>query len=165
MQRHNRLFSLVFIAILCIPRSSGWHLAAQNTTDMNQQIEQNQTLDHTNKRILARGCDPVMTVEFGKMATRVLGNPTYVPTSSDEDFLEKIKTEKWSVIFFAPGACRFSAANMHIPGGNAETANWSLDDYKAFVHKYQGDDIKIVETVSERETLDLLLGVLNDLDQ
>ncbi|NRB41904.1 MAG: hypothetical protein HRU20_26095, partial [Pseudomonadales bacterium] len=63
-------------------------------------------LDHSNKRILARGCDPVASRMAAQALPPLMGNPEYVPTSDDADFIEKLTHEKWSVVFFAPGACR-----------------------------------------------------------
>ena len=117
-------------------------------------------IDHSNKTILARGCDPHASLEASKMIPRLIGNPQYIPTTSDNDFLEKIKSKKWDVVFFAPGACRFSTAKVQIPGGNTVTTGWTLKEYKDYVRKYQGDNIQIVETPYEQETVSLLKEAL-----
>lgn len=127
------------------------NVSAQSTT---------QAVDNTRKRILARGCDPVMSLEASKAIPPLIGNPVYVPTTDDADFVEKLKTGKWSVVFFAPGACRYSAAKMQIPGGNSETQGWTLEQYRALVIELQGDNIQIVETQDERETVGLLTTAL-----
>ena len=57
----------------------------------------------------------------------------------------------WSVIFFAPGACRFSAAERPIPGGNSHTKGWTLEQYRELVRKLQGDKIQIVEDTGMKE--------------
>jgi len=77
--------------------------------------------DNSKKSILARGCDPVASLEASKAIPPLVGNPKYVPTTDDADFIEKLKSRKWSVIYFAPGACRFSAAKQAIPGSNSQT--------------------------------------------
>lgn len=89
-----------------------------------------------------------------------MGNPEYVPTTNDEDFIEKLQSRSWSVVFFAPGACRFSAATQPIPGGIADTQGWTLDQYRELVRKHQGDKVQIVETISEGETVGLLKRAL-----
>lgn len=118
--------------------------------------EVNKRTDNTNKRILARGCDPRMSLIASKDIPPRVGNPEYVPTTDDADFIEKLKTEKWSVIFFAPGACRYSAAKMPIPGGNTDTRGWTLEQYRQLVYKYQGDKVQIVESIEEYKTIALL---------
>ena len=116
--------------------------------------------DHSNKTILARGCDPTLSAWATKALPPQIGNPKYVATTNDVDFVAKLKERQWSVVYFAPGACRFSAANMQIPGGNAATQGWTLDEYKALVHQYQGEEIKIVESTMESNSLDLLREAL-----
>lgn len=121
---------------------------------------QEKSLDHSKKSILARGCDPVMSLEFSKAVPPLIGNPEYVPTTSDAEFIEQLESRKWSVIFFAPGACRFSAAKQPIPGGNYQTEGWTLVEYRELIIKLQGDGVQIVETMDERETVDLLKKAL-----
>ena len=113
-------------------------------------------LENTRKSILARGCDPHASYGASKAIPPLLGNPEYVPTTNDEDFIEKLQLREWSVVFFAPGACRFSAASQPIPGGNTQTDGWTLEEYRELVRRHQGDKIQIVETPDERETLTLL---------
>ena len=67
------------------------------------------------------------------MVPSLLGGPAYIPTTDDNDFINKLKTEQWSLIYFAPGACRYSAAKRQIPGGNVNTAGWTLEDYKKLI--------------------------------
>ncbi|MEQ8336190.1 MAG: hypothetical protein RIA62_02520 [Cyclobacteriaceae bacterium] len=118
--------------------------------------------DHSDKRILARGCDPAASSYASKAFPPLLGNPEYVPSTNDDDFIEKLKSQKWSVVYFAPGACRFSAAKRAIPGSIEKTNGWSLDHYKALVYQYQGPDVMIVETVYEKESLPLLKKALDE---
>ncbi len=122
--------------------------------------EQLRTVDHSKKSILARGCDPVISLRFSKIAPPLLGNAEYIPTTDDTDFIEKLESRKWSVVFFAPGACRFSSVARPIPGGNYDTKGWTLEQYRQLVLKLQGNQIKIVETLDERETIDLLKKAL-----
>lgn len=118
--------------------------------------KQPKAIDNTTKRILARGCDPSMSLHASKMIPPLVGNPEYVPTTNDADFIEKLKSEKWSVIFFAPGACRYSAAELPIPGGNIDTKGWTLEQYRELVYKHQGKSVEIVEAMDESQTVALL---------
>ena len=117
-------------------------------------------LDNSTKSILARGCDPRMSANAARNIPPLIGNPRYVATTSDEDFLEKLASQKWSVVFFAPGACRYDAAKRPIPGAVVATRDWGLDEYRAEVRRHQGDDIPIVETQDERTTIGLLREAL-----
>ena len=116
--------------------------------------------DNSNKSILARGCYPVLSLEFSKIVPPLVGNATYIPTTDDVDFVEKLKSGKWSVIYFAPGACRYSAAKRQIPGGNVDTQGWSVEQYKELVYKLQGDDVQIVESIYEQGAIELLSDAL-----
>ena len=118
------------------------------------------SVDHSRKSILARGCDPFASLEASKAIPPLVGNPEYVPTTTDEEFIEKLQSRKWSVVLFAPGACRFSAAKLPIPGGNSQTQGWTLEQYRELVQKHQGNNIQIVETPEERETVSLLKEAL-----
>jgi hypothetical protein len=118
------------------------------------------SVDNSQKSILARGCDSSASLQASRAIPRLIGNPEYVPTTNDSDFIEKLKSRKWSVVFFAPGACRFSAATQPIPGGNAETQGWTLEQYRELVWTHQGDQIQIVETPQEAETVSLLKEAL-----
>lgn len=122
------------------------------------------TLDHSKKRILARGCDPVASQQAARALPPLMGNPEYVATSNDIEFIEKLNTQSWSVVFFAPGACRFDAAKQAIPGGNQQTKGWGLEQYKTLIYETQGKNIQIVETLSEQETLLHLTSALAAID-
>ncbi|MEM7342616.1 MAG: hypothetical protein AAF485_00095 [Chloroflexota bacterium] len=121
---------------------------------------QTRSTDNSRKSILARGCDPVASLHASKAIPPKIGNPEYVPTTDDADFIEKLKSRAWSVIFFAPGACRFSAAQRPIPGGNSDTQGWTLEQYRELVREYQGETVQIVETLEERETITRLKSAL-----
>lgn len=130
---------------------------------MNQtKREHMSSVDHSRKSILARGCDPSASFEASKALPPLVGNPEYVPTTTDEEFIEKLKSRKWSVVLFAPGACRFSAAKQPIPGSNSQTEGWTLEQYRELVRMHQGEETQIVETLEERETVSLLNGALEN---
>lgn len=117
-------------------------------------------IDNSRKSILARGCDPIASLRASRAIPPLVGNPEYVPTTTDEEFLEKLRSRSWSVVFFAPGACRFSAASQPIPGSTPQTKGWTLEQYRKLVRKHQGDAIEIVEAFDERETAGLLKEAL-----
>lgn len=118
--------------------------------------------DAADKTILMRGCDPAMAVRAGKVLPPLLGNVQIVAVTTDEDFFSLLKSEqKFDVIGFAPGACRYSAAKQTIPGGNQETKNWTLEEYKAKVREHRGASVTIVETTQEKEMVPLLRRALN----
>ena len=117
--------------------------------------------DNSTKSILARGCDPVASLHASKAIPPLIGNPEYIATTSDADFIEKLTSRNWSVVFFAPGACRFSAAALPIPGGNEQTRGWSLDQYREIVKRLQGEQVQIVEALAEDDTVDLLRAALS----
>ena len=118
------------------------------------------TLDFSEQSILARGCDPRMAIRAAKMMPQQLGNPLFVPCTDDDEFISKLKEREWSVVFFAPGACRYNVANLPIPGGRADTKGWGLAQYRGLVREHQGEDIQIVETTEEQEIIPLLLQAL-----
>jgi hypothetical protein len=117
--------------------------------------------DNSRMSILARGCDPEASLQASKAIPPMVGNPEYVPTTDDADFIDKLRSRDWSVVFFAPGACRISASNRPIPGSDNRTRDWTLDQYRELVHTYQGAHVQIVETLDERETVQLLRQALH----
>ncbi|MBB6462219.1 hypothetical protein [Flammeovirga kamogawensis] len=125
------------------------------------QVPQQQK-DNSRKTVLARGCDPVVSLEFSKIVPPLIGNAIYVPTTNDVEFIEKLKSQKWSVVYFAPGACRFSAVKKPIPGGNIDTRGWTLEQYKALVKEYQGEEIEIAESPFESESIQALNKALEN---
>lgn len=128
---------------------------------MNESKEESiNSADNSRKSILARGCDPLASLEASKAIPPLIGNPEYIPTINDADFIQKLESRSWSVIFFAPGACRFSAAKQSIPGGNSQTQGWTLEQYRELVRKHQEDTVEIVETQEERKTVSLLKSAL-----
>jgi len=123
------------------------------------------TPDHSNKRILARGCDPLASQYAAHALPPLMGNPEYVATTDDTDFINKLTHETWSLVYFAPGACRFSGAKAQIPGGIQQTRDWTLEDYKALVRQTQGENVQIVETQYEQESVTLLKTALAAVKQ
>jgi hypothetical protein len=119
-----------------------------------------ESMDFSAKAILARGCDPQMAMRASTVMPPLLGGVEFVSCTNDDDFVEKLQERAWSVVFFAPGACRYNAAKMPIPGGRAYTMGWSLEEYRALVRQYQGDRICIVETTEEREIIPRLRQAL-----
>ena len=100
-----------------------------------------------------------MAARAGKMLPPLLGNVKMVGVTSDDDFFRLLQEEKFDVVSFAPGACRYSAQRQPIPGGNAATAGWSLEEYRAKVRELQGD-VPIVESTEERNMVPLLRNAL-----
>lgn len=118
------------------------------------------SMDNSRMSILARGCDLSASLEASRAIPPLIGYPQYVPTTNDEEFVEKLRTRKWLVVHFAPGACRFSAARQPIPGESSQTRGWTLEQYRELVRSLQGDKVQIVETLEERETVPLLKEAL-----
>ena len=108
------------------------------------------TTDGSSKVILSRGCDPLMAQRAGQMLPPLLGGAQLVTATDDDTFFALLEERKYDAVLFAPGACRFSAAKQAIPGGNAATKHWTLEDYRAKVLEKQGAEVPIVETVEER---------------
>ncbi len=132
-----------------------------NISTMKETKQENsKSVDNSKKSILVRGCDPAMALQGSKILPPLVGNPECVGTTSDNDFIEKLKSRKWSVVFFAPGACRLNAAQKSIPGGNSQTDGWTLEQYRELVRELQGNEIQIVETQSESESVGLIKKAL-----
>lgn len=160
--RLNKAKHFVMTATLLVVMSCHSQTGQKNT-DMNTTQEIDSTsVDNSKKSILARGCDPQLSLQFSKIVPPLTGNAEYIPTTSDDDFLAKLKSRKWSVIYFAPGACRYSASKRQIPGGNSETAGWTLEQYETLIRELQGDDIQIVESIYEQGAIELLNEALSN---
>lgn len=131
---------------------------------MDRMLTTNETQvgDHSRKSILARGCDPEMGRRSLKVLPPLLGNPEMVSVSNDHDFIEQLKSKKWSVVFFAPGACRYNQAHLPIPGNIEFTRGWGLKEYRALVYTYQGEEVKIVETMDEQQIIPFLKNALEN---
>ena len=117
-------------------------------------------MDFSAQSILARGCDPQMARRASKVMPALLGGVEFVSCTNDDDFVEQLRESTWSVVFFAPGACRYNAAHMPIPGDRAHTRGWGLAEYRALVRQTQGEHISIVETTDEREIVPRLRQAL-----
>lgn len=114
--------------------------------------------------ILIRGCDPVMAQRASEFLPAMIGlrEPQQMVSATDDaDFFQKLADNKWDVVMFAPGACRWSAANQPIPGGNEKTKGWTLEEYRLAVRELQGEDVPIVETVAEKEIVPLLKAAIH----
>ena len=123
-------------------------------------------LDHSRKSILARGCDPVMAQKSMEFLPKMLNHVKITAVTDDEDFVKLIEGEhKFTVVFFAPGACRYDAARQPIPGGNDRTRGWSLENYREFVKEHQGQTISIVETQEESQIIPLLAQALANANE
>ena len=123
-------------------------------------IDVTQISDNSNKSVLIRGCDPEMGRRAIELLTPVLGNPEMVAVTNDDEFITELQKKKWSVIHFAPGACRYDSTQSPIPGSRAQTKGWGLTEYKTLVKQHQGQDIKIVETPYESQIVPLLIKAL-----
>ena len=127
-------------------------------------IDNTQVGDNSNKSILARGCDPEMGRRAIELLSPILGNPEMLSVTNDDDFIIELKRKKWTVIHFAPGACRYDATKSPIPGNRSLTQDWGLAEYRNLVRKYQGEDIKIVETTYESQIIPLLRKALKSIN-
>ena len=127
-------------------------------------IDNTQVGDNSNKSILARGCDPEMGRRAIELLSPILGNPEMLSVTNDDDFIIELKRKKWTVIHFAPGACRYDATKSPIPGNRSLTQDWGLAEYRNLVRKYQGEDVKIVETTDESQIIPLLRTALKSIN-
>ena len=127
-------------------------------------IDNTQVGDNSNKSILARGCDPEMGRRAIELLSPILGNPEMLSVTNDDNFIIELKRKKWTVIHFAPGACRYDATKSPIPGNRSLTQDWGLVEYRNLVRKYQGEDIKIVETTDESQIIPLLRKALKSIN-
>jgi hypothetical protein len=132
---------------------------------INDGIDTHKMGDNSNKSILARGCDLAMGRRAIKLLTPLLGNPEMVSVTNDDDFIRELQRKKWSVIHFAPGACRYDATKSPIPGSCSQTKGWGLVEYRNLVRKYQGEYINIVETTDESQIVPLLRKALEIINE
>ena len=118
--------------------------------------------DARGKVVLGRGCDPVMAERAQSFLPPMIGGATVVGTTDDESFFREMRERKGAitVVHIAPGACRWDAARRPIPGGNAETKGWGLQEYRVKIRELLGEDMKIVETTEESEIVGLLRAAL-----
>ena len=130
--------------------------------DIRDGIGSSQVGDNSNKSILARGCDPEIGRRTVELIPPILGKPEMVAVTNDDDFIRELQRKRWSVVHFAPGACRYDASKSPIPGSRELTNGWGLEQYRELVRKYQGEDIKIVETTDESQIVPLLRKALAD---
>ena len=103
----------------------------------------------------------MMAQRAGQMLPPQLGNVGIVSSTTDDDFFSKLAARNdFAAVMFAPGACRYSAARQPIPGGNAKTKGWTLEEYRWAVREALGDAVPIVETTEERQIIPLLREAL-----
>ena len=149
-------------AITCCTR--GMASYASSRERMLQEVKDgagnSSTGDASHKVILCRGCDPVMAERSKQFLPPMLGNAQIITTTDDDAFFSALKQRKYDAVFFAPGACRWSAARQPIPGGNQATRGWSLEEYREKVRELQGQEVCIVETTKEPEIVPLLRRAL-----
>ena len=130
---------------------------------MLEELKQgSQTLsgDASDKVIIIRGCDPIMAERAGNFLPPMIGNAKLVSCTDDKTFFPLLQQTKYDVVMFAPGACRWSAAKKPIPGGNATSEGWGLEQYHELVREYQGADACIVGTANEKEVVPMLRKAL-----
>ena len=118
--------------------------------------------DASAKTVLVRGCDPIMAERATKLLPPMIGNARVSSATDDDAFFSLLANHQFDVVMFAPGACRHDAAQSPIPGGNAATRGWTLEDYRAKVRATQ-IGVPIVETTEERQIVARLRAAL-DLD-
>jgi hypothetical protein len=124
-------------------------------------------LDASAKLVLGRGCDPEMAERSKTFLPPLLNNARVDTFSCDSEFFARLeliragKAQRPDVVFFAPGACRWSEARQPIPGGIAGVSHgWDLQQYHGRVREMLGQDILIVGTTREAEVVPLLRKAL-----
>ena len=87
--------------------------------------------------------------------------------TDDATFFRLLESDqKFDVVMFAPGACRWSQSGQPIPGQSADTMNWRVGDYHSVVREKQGNGrLRIVETCEEREIIPRLMGAFAEIEQ
>jgi len=111
------------------------------------------------KTVLIRWEDPLLSKDADTLLTKQLGDANIISTATDDDFLRNLETRQYDVIMLAPGVCRYSYLKYDIPGSNARTLGWDVTKYRTTISSYQGD-VKIVETMEERDVIPLLRSAL-----
>ena len=127
---------------------------------ISEGIDSMHVSDNSKKSILIRGCDPEMGRRAIKLMNPILGQPEMVSVTNDDDLIKELKRKKWTVVHFAPGACRYDESNLPIPGGRVLTDGWGLREYSKLVRKHQGQDVKIIKTTDEGQIIPLLKKAL-----
>ena len=122
--------------------------------------------DASMKLVLGRGCDPVMAEKSRSILPPLLGGARIVTFTDDDKFFAELDSiaagrgERPSVVMFAPGACRWAAAQRPVPGGNSASAGWSMAQYHARVRAALGPDVPIVGSEREADVVPLLRRAL-----
>jgi hypothetical protein len=112
------------------------------------------------KRILIRGCDPVMAEKSKDMLPPLLGGAEVVPCTDDDTFEVLLGQGKWDAVMLAPGACRWSAAGQRIPGTTDKTSTWKIENYEWKVKEVCGDGTPFVATAEEAKIVPTLRASL-----
>eukprot|EP00957_Ditylum_brightwellii_P101944 7769669-Ditylum_brightwellii.AAC.1 len=122
--------------------------------------------DASDKSVLVRGCDPRMAERAAEFLPTMLSHPRRIDTSTnDDDFFQLLRENKYDLVHFAPGTCRYDAAGQPIPGGNSETHGWRLTEYHLKVKEIQGEDhdnadVKITGTTEESQLVKVMRDAL-----
>jgi len=117
-----------------------------NIAQGSQASSSSSSTDVSNKRVLSRGCDPVMAERASKMLPPMLGNAFFEGVTDDETFFAKLAQNQYDVVFLAPGMCR----------RDPDVVN----NYQAQVDRLQGRHVTLLTTDSEREIVPLLRQAL-----
>ena len=119
--------------------------------------------DMTHKHLLLRGCDPVMAERAKGFIPQLLGNVQMTAVTDDDTFMKLLRSDTvFDVIGFAPGAMRWDARKMPIPGSNIETEGWDIACYKKEIRKLRGSSVPVVGTADEHELVPMLRRALMD---
>ena len=122
--------------------------------------------DASDKAVMVRGCDPRMSERAAEFLPPMLSHPGKLHFSTTDDhFFQMLREHKYDLVHFAPGACRWDAAGQPIPGGNAESKGWRLENYHAKVREIQGEahnnaDLPITGTTEESELVPIMRKAL-----
>lgn len=133
---------------------------SQTAVDNKPIIKNDNPKDYSKKFVLARACNPDLAQRFAQVVPSHIGNAKYIAATNDDDFIKKLETEQWSVVYMAPGACRQIVAAQPLSGSNARTDGWTFVDYQKLIYELQGDDIQIVESINEAGAIQLLNDAL-----
>ena len=140
---------------------------AEGATSSVEEASQNQQQPHE-QSLLIRGCDPEMARRAKPMLRKHLGPKVNIHSATDDtSFFELLGKQKWDVVLFAPGACRWSRSGELIPGQDEKegTSGWRVADYYSTVEDKQkgfgGQAVKIVETCEEKEIVPKLQQALH----
>ena len=104
--------------------------------DIGEGATCNDADDASSKTILVRGCDPIMAERAGEMLPPLLGNVNIEAATQDDRFFELLNSKKYDAVFFAPGACRWSAARKPIPAATLRQLDGPSTIIEPKLHNY-----------------------------